>query len=405
MSELTAGQGVILDVTPSAAVGVQVMGESFAERVAGRVLCSVAPYTVNDVEVVTRAAALTAGHPASGMVVRGRHTTQLLGLCGARFGEMASPGAARQLVIADPGYWTSTVATPDAPMMAPSGEDALFVVSADEQIGSLLGGGADAALTPSGFVRAGDWPTLKAVLVAGAQVRDPRVATLVATDAAMLDPARLATFLDRLAEQRPGRALAFVFASTSMHLGGRGRMAGLRELLGAFPGSLIVGTEVLAATDVVVHGGAAAIGLLASHRRPRPPGGKGGGPQAAGFIPGMFLRELWETRSPSIYVDWYRNRPAPFCEPCGRGPERFTTDQADKDAVLLHNVHAWLDVLTDLDRAGEHARTMLSTERWEAWDAHRDLGRPGTPVKVDELLLALCKLEGPPQHRVPAAIR
>ncbi|MBN9102906.1 MAG: hypothetical protein J0I49_33155 [Pseudonocardia sp.] len=370
------------------------MGESFTERVAGRVLCAVAPYTTHDVEVVGRAAELTAAHPASGLVVRGKHTARLL----AAFGAKALPGAARQLVIVDPGYWTTTAATADTPMAAPADEEVLFAVSLDEQMSSVLTAGADGVLTPSGFVRSGDWPALKAVLVAGAQVCDPRVATLVATDAEMLDPDALPTFLELVGEQHAGRPLAFLFAAKDVHLATTGRIAGLRALVGAFPGSLVMATEVLAATDALVHGGTAAVGLLSGQRQPRRPGDKGGG-FSPGYRPGMFLRELWETRNPKFYVDWYRNRPAPSCAACGRGPESFTADQDDKDAILIHNVHAWLKALTELHGEGEHAAAWLRRERRDARRAHREIGPPGTGADVAPLLAALCDLDGPEQDR------
>jgi len=371
------------------------VGGPFVERLSGRLLCYVAPHNAHDLSVVVRAAALTGAHPASGLVVRGRHAGELLG----SYGALSPPGAARQPVVVDPGHWTTTVATPAAPLGIPADEDVLFPLSLDEQLGALLDAGADGVLTPSGFVQSGDWPALQAVLAAGAQVTDPRVATLIATDVGMLDRDRLATFLRHVDQRRGGRRLGFVFASTSAHLAGAQRMAGLRTLLGLFPGSLVLSAEVLTATDVLVHGGTAAIGLKASQRKPRPPGKSGGGPQATGHLPGMFLRELWETRSPAYYVDWFRNRPAPSCPACGRGPGSFTADQADKDAILLHNVHTWLEVLTDLRQEGEHARTWLSAQRWWARQAHRGIGPPGTGAPVVDLLQALCDLDGPPQQR------
>ena len=104
-------------------------------------------------------------------------------------------------------------------------------------------------------------------------------------------------------------------------------------------------------------------------------------------------------------MDWYRNRPAPTCAACGRGPESFTPDDADKDTILIHNVHAWLDVLTDLRRQGEHAGTWLSEERWRGRDAHRSIGPPGTGAPVDALLKALCDLDGPQSARERAPTR
>jgi len=366
------------------------------EQVSGRLLCYVAPNNASDLAVVHQAAALTGGHAGSGLVMRGPHTHDVL----RSLGRAAPRSSARQPVVVDPGNWTKTIATADVPLGLPADEDVLIPLTLCEWAQSWFDAGADGLLTPSKFVQSEDWPALKAVLAAGAQASDPRVATLVATDAAMLDRPRLATFLDAVDEQRGGRPLAFVFAAGSAPLARTARMAGLRALLGAFPDSLVVGVEVLAATDVLVRGGDAAIGLLSSQRQPRRPQDTGGGPLSAGYRPGMFLRELWETRNPSIYADWYADRAAPTCARCGgRTPDSFTTDAADKAAVLVHNVHAWLEVLSDLRWAGETAREWLVGERWRAHDAHRELGPPGSGVPVDALLAALCELDGPQGHR------
>jgi hypothetical protein len=67
------------------------------------------------------------------------------------------------------------------------------------------------------------------------------------------------------------------------------------------------------------------------------------------MVPGLFLRELWETRSPSVYADWFANRRAPTCAACGgRSLDRFSSHPLDKQQVLRHNVHAWLDVLDEI---------------------------------------------------------
>jgi hypothetical protein len=84
---------------------------AFEAAVQGRLLCYVAPDDRNDVAVVQRAAALTAAQGASGLVVRGRRTSDLLrSLDGA---------AASQPVIIDPGRWLKTVATAESPLCLP----------------------------------------------------------------------------------------------------------------------------------------------------------------------------------------------------------------------------------------------------------------------------------------------
>jgi hypothetical protein len=226
----------------------------------------------------------------------------------------------------------------------------------------------------------------------------------VATDAAMLTTGRLQRLVELVDEQRGGRPLAFAFAARATPLASVDRMAGLRMLLRAFPGSLVLATEALAGTDVIAYNGSAAIGLTSSLRRPSRPFDGGGGPLATGWIPGMFLQELWETRSPAVYEDWYGNRQAPTCIACGgRAADSFTDHPADKDAVLLHNVHAWLDVLTEMfGRDGDGRRSWLAADRLRGLEAHVDLPAARSSVQADKLLRALCELDDPEGRRTTA---
>jgi hypothetical protein len=56
----------------------------------------------------------------------------------------------------------------------------------------------------------------------------------------------------------------------------RERLAGLRALTSEFPDSLIIAADVLVGTDVITHGGAAAVGLTGSLRQPKRPWDDGG---------------------------------------------------------------------------------------------------------------------------------
>src|SRR5690348_17595355 len=90
--------------------------------------------------------------------------------------------------------------------------------------------GASAVLTPSPFVRCADWPSLRAVLRAGRSSGVADLHTLVATDAAVLQPQYLATFLEALRTDAGDRALAVAFADAREPLAKRERLAGLRAL-------------------------------------------------------------------------------------------------------------------------------------------------------------------------------
>ena len=368
----------------------------FGTLIAGRLLCHVAAHDGTDVALTDRVALVTRAHGASGLVVRGKCSIEVI----RRQRSMAP----RQPLIVDSMAWSQRVATADIPLdLPPPGDGGMFPISLDEWARGILRQGADGVMTPSAFVADGDWPALKAVLAASAEATDPRVCTLVATDAAMLAAGRLQRFVELVAEQRGGRPLAFAFAAREAPLASVDRIAGLRMLLRAFPGSLVLAAEALAGTDVLACDGAAAIGLTSSLRRPSRPF-DGGGPAAKGWIPGMFLRELWETRSPAVYEDWYRNRRAPTCIACGgRAADSFTDHPADKHAVLLHNVHAWLDVLTEMcARDGGSRRSWLAADRLRGLEAHIDLPAARSSVEADKLLRALCELDDPEGRRTTA---
>ena len=331
--------------------------------------------------------AATAASPASGIVVRNSSPLDALARSRAR-------GYPSRIVL-DVGAWTTRVATRRSPTVlhAPG---ALTQISLDSWASDLLGAGADAVLTPGKFVPADHWAALRAVLDAGEETSLPGVITLVATDAAMLDSACLPAFSKILSGA--SRPLALLFAARDKPLARWGRPAALRQVVSAVPGCLLLGAEPIIAADAFARGASgAAIGISGGLRRPRRPGDQGGPNNAAGFVPGLFLRDLWEHRSPGIYADWYANSPSPTCGACGgRALDEFGCDEADKQAVLRHNVHAWLEVhagLRGLDPAGR--RAALARERADALAAHLTLRPAAVTVEADPLLRRLAELDDP----------
>jgi len=302
-----------------------------------------------------------------------------------------------QPLIADVGAWRRQNATPGSPTLLEA-PDSLLQISVDDWADELLTAGASAVLTPSKFIRAGDWDSLRAVLRAADRADLDRVLTLIATDAAMLDPPCLTTFMRTL---NTTRSLAFIFADKSHPLGRRGRAAGLRNLVAAFPGCALLATEPIVATDAYAHGaGCAAIGITGGLRRPRRPGDNGGS-NAKDFLPGLFLREMWEHRSPSVYADWFANSPPPTCDDCGgRAIHRFYNNENDRLAVLRHNVHAWLGLYDELGPRSLTGRWAWSSDEWAtALAAHVSLRPAHGTVEADPVLRQLVELDDPQGRR------
>ncbi len=251
-------------------------------------------------------------------------------------------------------------------------------------------------LAPTGFVRLGDGASLAAVLNETAYASHPALVTFVATDAETLSTRHLPGFLDVL-HQTPRRQLAFVFADKAKPLASYQRLKGLRTLLSRFPGSYILGLDVPAGTDAMAHGaGWVGIGASSSRRWPCRPGDSGGGPPAAGYLPGFFLREVLEMRSPAIYTDWYANSRSPICRTCGRPLESYRPTPPDKALIITHNMHAIHDFALELTaEAIADQPAWLNRERVKALMRHTQLTSTGALVEADLTLRRLCELDDP----------
>jgi hypothetical protein len=295
-------------------------------------------------------------------------------------------------VIADTRYWASHFATPAVPTET---SNTLFGLDvwADS---ALQRSGARRVLAPTGFVRLGDGASLAAILTETSQASHPGLITVIATDADALAPKYLPGFVSAL-EQTPDRQFAFLFAHKAKPLASYARLNGLRALLARFPGSYILGVDVPAGTDAIAHGaGWVGIGASSSRRWPRRPGDKGGGPLAAGYLPGTFLRELLEMRSPVIYTDWYANSRSPMCGTCGRPLDSYRPTPSDKALIIEHNVHAIRDFVLEITAqpAADQA-AWLNEQRVEALMRHTQLTSTAALVDADVTLRRLCELDDP----------
>jgi hypothetical protein len=256
-----------------------------------------------------------------------------------------------------------------------------------------------AVFTPSLFLTGGDWSTLCALSTAMVDQLPPGgpVIGLIATEANMLDPARIDHFLSAL-EPLATHRLAFLFAGANREfLGDTGRLIGLRRLLKQQPTAWLLGVDALVASDALCGGAAlAAVGIRPVVRWPSPPGNGSNGKGAKDFIPGLLDRDLLEYRSPSVYADWYSDSVSAACGVCGRHPENYNSSPADKDAIDEHNVHAAARLCADLLTVPSAERDRwLMLERIEAASLHQELNSGGTAVTIDRTLMALIQRDSP----------
>lgn len=301
-------------------------------------------------------------------------------------------------VVVDPGWWRKHTATVAEPMHPALSGDGLFDTPIDAFVSDWHAAGADVTLLPSGFVPMDRWDVLSAVRDASRSCR-PDALPHFALDASMLTADRVEGIAETLVALE--RQVAVSFAAPRQPLAPGNRMAALRSLVTLLPGVVVLATEPLVALDVAARGATAGVGMRSSLRHPRRPQDSGGGPLAQGWLPGLFLSELLEFRSPSTYADWYINSPSPRCHTCSRQLDLFSNSHADKASILLHNVHAWLDWTTEMRRRQGLGRRqgLLVQDRLDALDRHVLLHRRAPRHGADPLLRSLARLDDP-QHRI-----
>lgn len=298
-------------------------------------------------------------------------------------------------VTLDTRAWAAACATPDFPTAI---SDTLLDLDAWTDA-TLKAASAQRMLAPGLFVVLGDQASLREQLRLFAAADHPGLVPYIATDADVLRAKHLPDFVNVLRASSLER-FAFLFAHKKHPLAQRERLDGLRQLLAAFPGCTLLGVDVPAGTDAIAHGaGWVGIGASSSRRMERRPGDGGGGAFSAGYLPGTWLRELMEMRSPSVYADWYANSATPTCSRCRRPLESYQSTPHDKTLLIVHNLHGITDFATEIFTVVESERAgWLNNERVEAFLRHGRLTSTGAKINADETLRRLCELDDP-QYR------
>jgi hypothetical protein len=325
------------------------------------------------------------GHPRSGLVFAGvpdahaRAAFQELG------GRVVLDQARWRKAMADPVDLFGFVAEDHGQRsLFPAPTLADYVAAAPEDVAHVL--------TPTGFIPADRLDLMAMVIHAAASCDDSRTVALIPTDAAVLDGPRASDLLHLLANS-PG-PVAVVLTGKPQPFGAKNRVAGLRALLSAAPGTMVLASEPAIALDSVLHGaGVASVGVTSVLRKPGSLGDSAG--FANGRVSGMFLRDLWEHRSPPTYAEWYEGSREPRCRMCEvRSFASYDCSSRDKAQITRHNVHAWLQVLDEIDKRDLfEARAFLMAERRSGLDRHGVL-RPFAPLKeFDQVIRQLVLLD------------
>lgn len=290
---------------------------------------------------------------------------------------------------ADVGAWRRSVATSDSPL---ENVETLFGLPGWCEDTFPASAGIE-AYTPSRFLLADDREALRALLK---QTEDlpPNIITRIAIEAQILEANRRQDFHNDLAQTRR-RRFAFVFAAKRDPLAKYQRLDGLRRLLAECPESEIDHVDPLVAADALAHGAVwVGVGVSSSRRMPTRPGDKGG-PLAVGYLPGLFLEELLELRSPRVYADWYANARSPYCRTCARPLDVFEPTAADMAAIATHNVHQAADHIADLCvRPYADRQAWLRDKRLEAHARHMALNPLGA-MELNRNLHRFLELDDP----------
>lgn len=300
-------------------------------------------------------------------------------------------------LVADDESWRGGYATEARPTLV-SDRDSLFSTPLDSWADAYVNSsGAGAVLTPSRFIPNAGWAALASLVTELAAIESTNAIPFVPAPAAMIDQASLDRFLQELRPMR-GRRVAFLFAGGRESLSSKSRLLAVRRVLSVHPGAWMVGVDPLVASDAIAHGADMAfVGVRSGLRWPSQPGASNGGFNARDFVPGIFNRELLSFRSPSVFADWYVNALSPVCAVCGRAVDRYSASDADKQAILVHNVHASVDFAIELLNQPEAARAgWLNSERIAAFVAHSWLSRTGaSSLQADRTLRNLCEIDDP----------
>lgn len=309
----------------------------------------------------------------------------------------------RVTVVVDPGHWRHKQGTARRPLELPASGllDRPSAQSGHIDLSSwapnyLDSSGADAVFTPSRFVAAEDWGTLRALRRRLLQTEpSDRVVGLIPTHARMLNASVVSQFLTEL-EPLAHMPLGFVFAGDREALAKSNRVTGLQRVLREHPGAWLLGVDALIATDALCAGAAmAGIGIRSGMRWPAAPGDENTG-FARGGVPGRFHLDLLTYRNPLTYGDWYFDSVPSSCRICGKQPHKYVPHPQAHNEIHEHNVHgaaAWCQELLQVHV--DKRLDWLSRERVEAADRYHELNHSRAAVIIDPTLVALVKRDNP----------
>ncbi|MER8187932.1 hypothetical protein [Kitasatospora sp. NPDC094015] len=251
------------------------------------------------------------------------------------------------VLLADPAHYEEEFASAAEPFRAPAGQ-LLLDDPLDQAVHDQLAVGADAALTPTGYLRAGDLAALTAAARRVTALDDARVVLVVPADVGWLRGDRVERFAAVL-ESVPGTKAVLLGGQLDPLAGPPGALASLVRLLTRVPGIALLRSD-LAAFGALARGAAfTAYGAGSGLRHIVPPGEparRAGGPTS----PAVLFPELMGLFLGRTIADRYAAARVPVCRCAACGYRELDSFASNREAVpaALHNtavLMGWLGAL------------------------------------------------------------
>jgi hypothetical protein len=244
-------------------------------------------------------------------------------------------------VLIDPCGYTQAAATPEEPFVL-ANEDTLFPVTLDEALQGQRDCGTTAALTPTGYLHAGDTDSLKAAANAVASLNRDDTILGLPLDAAWFKDDHidsLVAILSRL--EAPKAVMLGAQFDPVERFNPRTTVINLRRLFGEAGDLALLRTD-LTGFDALCHGAfAASIGTGGSLRHVIPIGQFARSADTKDQSPSVLYGAVMRFYRGSTIAKRYANDVPPTCADCDGRPLDTFLAKTDTAAAHLHGLHTW----------------------------------------------------------------
>ena len=336
---------------------------------------------------------LFAGKPTleavTGLVAAGKHSADLI-----RALREAHPDPDKLVLLFAPAGSEKHDATTHRPFIFGDDLDnpSLLPTSIEDHLNGQLELGASVVVLPTGYVRAGDYKALRAVIEAANKIDRIDVVLHIPVDYNWLAKDSIGDFTRAMQASRHPVAISLGDRNKNP-MENAGVLAGVRTISRECEWAMFWNTD-LGGFEAMSHGAkAAAIGAVPSRRRAIIPGRDGFG--SHGHDPHVLLPDLLRyKKSRRIRGEWFASLTPPvcLCAVCGGRPiDRYSGSDLDRAAAHRHNALGVIEMASEAQASGD-LTAWWNSRVDAAIAAHTELGgRIGAPLKIPADLTAWSK--------------